>query len=112
MYADRLASIARVEFDKLATVQNMSGVDSEAPFDLDRKTHDAYLARIGAPHFEPDLLFPGDNPVAQIAGALRMALRTLEAGAVENSPLGHCNGELLLVAENRADSPQGLQDEG
>lgn len=89
MFADRLASIARVEFEKLARVQNMSGVDSEAPFDLDRETHDAYLARIGDPHFEPDLLFPGDNPVAQIAGALRMALRTLEAGADENSPLGH-----------------------
>jgi integrase len=89
MLADRLASIARIKFDKLARVQNMSGADSEAPFDCERETHDAYLARIGDHHFEPDLLFPGDNPVAQIAGALRMALRTLEAGADENSPLGH-----------------------
>lgn len=85
LLVDRLASIARVEFEKLARARNMSDADSEAPFDPDRETHDVYLARIGDPDVEPDLLFPGDNPLEQMTGALR----TLEAGADETTPLGH-----------------------
>jgi integrase len=89
MLADRLASIARVEFEKLARVRKMSDADSDRPFDSKRQTYDAYLANSGGAEFEPDLIFPGDHPLAQITGALRMALRTLEAGAEENTPLGH-----------------------
>jgi hypothetical protein len=89
MLADRLASIARVEFEKLARVRKMSDADSDRPFDSKRETYDAYLANSGGAEFEPDLIFPGDHPLAQITGALRMALRTLEAGAEENTPLGH-----------------------